>query len=351
MRPNKGLYVGAITLILVLSLVTIWSTASELFYSQLAFVVAGVIIVLSLSRFDTRNLFSIATFLYVLSIFLLVLTMMIGSNIRGSVRWINLGFFNLQTSEIVKPLLAIFYSSYLSKFKPEKWMDLFKFLFLAAIPTALIVIQPDLGSALTLLCLPLVLLIFTGSFKKIMILGIVFLALVVPLEAQLLKQYQRQRIETFINPYKDPRGAGYNVIQATIAVGSGGLLGKGVKLGTQSHLNFLPERHTDFIFASFVEEFGFVGAMILLTAYYVVFSISLQTAKILKDKNASLLSISVLTVFAFQTIVNVGMNLGVMPITGITLPLFSYGGSSLLSFAILIGLQLRQLDLTTPFEI
>ncbi|MFZ3069285.1 MAG: FtsW/RodA/SpoVE family cell cycle protein [Microgenomates group bacterium] len=351
MRPNKGLFIAALILVLVLGLITIWSTVPDLFFTQLEFVVAGIIIVFLLSRLDTRTFFSISTGLYVAGIFLLILTMILGRNIRGSVRWIDLGIFNLQTSEIVKPFLAIFYASYLSQNKITKWKDILKFLLLAMIPVAIVVTQPDLGTALTLICLPLALLIFTGHIKKLLIIGAVFLAVAIPLESYFLKPYQRQRIDTFINPYKDPQGAGYNVIQATIAVGSGGIFGKGVKLGTQSHLNFLPERHTDFIFASFVEEFGLVGASFLLAAYFFIFYTCLQTGKILRDSRASLLSLSVFTIMAFQTVVNIGMNLGVMPVTGITLPLFSYGGSSLLSFAILIGLQLRQLDLITPFEI
>jgi len=351
MRPNKGLFVAATVIILILGLITNWSTVPDLFFTQLTFAVIGIIIVFLLSRFDTRTFFSLSWFLYLLSIFLLVLTLIVGKNIRGSVRWIDLGFFNLQTSEIAKPFLAIFYSSYLSKNKIGKWKEMFKFLGLAILPIILIVIQPDLGSALILTFLPLALLVFTGNFKKLMIIAFVFFAIAIPLESKYLKPYQRQRIDTFINPYKDPQGAGYNVIQATIAVGSGGVIGKGVKLGTQSHLNFLPERHTDFVFASFVEEFGLVGATFLLGAYFVIIQNCLRAGQVLRDKKESLLSLSIFSIFIFQTMVNVGMNLGIMPVTGITLPLFSYGGSSLLSFAILVGLQLHQLDLITPFEI
>jgi rod shape determining protein RodA len=351
MRPNKGLFITSLLLVLILGLITIWSTAPELFFTQLAFAVAGIIIVYLLSKFDTITFFSLSNFLYIVSLVLLLLTMIVGKNIRGSVRWIDLGIFNLQTSEIIKPLLAITYCQYLTQNKITKWGELLKFLGLALIPVILVASQPDLGSALTLICLPLVLLIFTGHFKKLLILGIIVLAVGLPLESRFLKPYQRQRLQTFINPYKDPQGAGYNVIQATIAIGSGGILGKGVKLGTQSHLNFLPERHTDFIFASFVEEFGLVGAAFVLLGYFVIFRTCLLSAKCQKENRSSLLSISIFTIFAFQTTVNIGMNLGIMPVTGITLPLFSYGGSSLLSFAILIGLQLRQLDLITPFEI
>lgn len=351
MRPKKGVFILSLILVLVLGLITIWSTAPELFFTQLEFTIAGIIIVLLLSRVDTRTLFSLSTGFYIVSILLLLLTMVVGRNIRGSVRWIDLGFFNLQTSEIAKPLLSIFYASYLGEHSIKKWKDLFIFLVLSFIPVVLVLIQPDLGSALTLFCLPLALLVFTGNLKKLMIIGVIVLVIGTPLESKILKPYQRQRIETFINPYKDPQGAGYNVIQATIAVGSGGVFGKGVKLGTQSHLNFLPERHTDFVFASFVEEFGLIGATCLLFAYYLIFKTCLDVGRFVKDKRISLLTLSVFTIFSFQTIVNIGMNLGVMPVTGITLPLFSYGGSSLLCFAILVGLELRQLDLITPFEI
>lgn len=351
MRQSKGLLISVLILIQVLSLVTIWSTFPELFLTQLSFVLVGVIIILLLSKVDLSLIFSLSTFLYVGSLILLVLTLFVGRNIRGSVRWIDLGFFNLQTSEIVKPLLAIYYSAYLSKLKKISWKEIGFFLFLAMLPVLLIAAQPDLGSALTLTFLPLALLAFSGQIKKLVLVGIIFLMMAVPLESKLLKPYQRQRLETFINPYKDPQGAGYNVIQATIAVGSGKILGKGVKLGTQSHLNFLPERHTDFIFASFVEEFGLLGALVLFSSYAVIFHYCLLNIRRLRERSLILLSLSVFLLFLFQFVVNVGMNLGIMPVTGITLPLFSYGGSSLLSFAILIGIELRQLDLVAPFEI
>lgn len=351
MRQSKGILIAALVLIEVLSLVTIWSTAPDLFMSQLAFVITGTIIIFLLGKSDIPLLLNLGNFFYVLSLLLLVATMIFGRNIRGSVRWIDLGFFNLQTSEIIKPFLAIFYSAYLANIKKMEWKQLFIFLGLALIPIILVVIQPDLGSALTITFLPLALLVVSGQFKKLLILGVIFTALFLPLESKLLKPYQRQRLETFVNPYTDPKGAGYNVIQATIAVGSGKIFGKGVKLGTQSHLNFLPERHTDFIFASFVEEFGLIGSVVLFASYFVLFSYCLLAIKRLHDHGQVLLSLSVFLLFFFQFVVNVGMNLGIMPVTGITLPLFSYGGSSLLSFAILVGLLMRQLELITPFEI
>ncbi len=351
MRQNNGVLFFALFFIEALSLITIWSTAPELFVTQLVFVIAGVIIIYLLGKIDISLLLGFGWTFYVASILLLLITMAIGRNIRGSVRWIDLGLFNLQTSEIIKPLLAIFYSAYLSKMSKKGWKPLLKFIGIFMAPVILVALQPDLGSALTLIFLPLALLAFTGQIKKLIVVAVIFLALVIPLESKLLRPYQRQRLETFINPYSDPKGAGYNVIQSTIAVGSGKIFGKGVKLGTQSHLNFLPERHTDFIFASFLEEFGLVGATVLFVSYYILFSFCLKALKRLPDHEQNLLSLSIYFLLLFQFVVNVGMNLGIMPVTGITLPLFSYGGSSLLSFAILIGLLLRQLDVITPFEI
>jgi len=351
MKPRKGSIIFVLLLIQILGLVTIWSTAPDLFATQFSFFVSSVIIIFLISQVDIDLLFSLSGALYVTSIILLLLTAVIGKNIRGSVRWIDLGFINLQTSEIVKPLLAIFYSQFLSKNNLKSMKSFALFMVLAIIPVILVARQPDLGSALTLLFLPIALLSITGHLKRLLVIGVVAAVILIPLESKFLKPYQRQRIESFINPYKDPKGAGYNVIQATIAIGSGELWGKGVRLGTQSQLNYLPERHTDFIFASFAEEFGFLGIAVLFSAYYFLFSRYLRISSLLRQKSHVLLSLSVFFVFLFQTVVNIGMNLGVMPVTGITLPIFSYGGSSLLSFAILIGLELRLLDLMTPFEI
>jgi len=351
MKQPKGSIIFSLFILLSLGLVIIWSTAPELFLTQLSFFVAGVILVVLLQKVDINLLFSISGIFYILSILLLFLTEIVGRNIRGSVRWIDLGFFNLQTSEIIKPLLAIFYSQYLSTHSLKTTKSFIIFMALSIFPVVLVAKQPDLGSALTLFFLPLALLAVTGHFKKLLVFGIVALAIFLPLESKVLKPYQRQRLESFINPYQDPQGSGYNVIQATIAIGSGGLFGKGVRLGTQSQLNFLPERHTDFVFASFSEEFGFLGIAVLFSLYFFLLSRFLRISSQLRQSNHSLLSLSVFFIFIFQAVVNIGMNLGVMPVTGITLPIFSYGGSSLLSFALLIGLELRLLDLITPFEI
>lgn len=351
MQKTKLWLLCSLFLISTLSLVTIWSTVPSLFIVQLSFLIVGILVVFFVSKVDASLLFSFSFFWYVLSLILLIATFFIGRNIRGSVRWIDFGFFNLQTSELIKPLLAIFYSSYLANNSLKKSKDFIVFLGIILLPVLIVAKQPDLGSALTLLFLPISLLIAAGYLKQIIIGLLMFLVIAIPLESKLLKPYQKERLETFVNPYRDPKGAGYNVIQATIAVGSGGILGKGVRLGTQSHLNYLPERHTDFIFASFSEEFGLLGVSVLFLSFFIIFRYCLDIARRQKENRTYYLIFSVFSLFFFQFVVNVGMNLGIMPVTGITLPIFSYGGSSLLSFAILIGILIRQLDLLPPIEI
>lgn len=351
MQKSSFGFFSAIFILQALSLATIWSTYPSLFLTQLSFLIVGALIIFLISKTDHTILFSMSTLWYVISIFLLVLTFFVGRNIRGSVRWIDFGFFNLQTSELIKPLLAIFYSSYLAKYPIKNFSDYTKYILLSLIPVVLVAKQPDLGSALTIMFLPFFLLMVSGHFKQIFIFGLIFLSVAIPLESMLLKPYQKTRIETFLNPYKDPQGAGYNVIQAIIAVGSGGFFGKGVKLGTQSHLNFLPERHTDFIFASFAEEFGLFGVLVFLCCFYYIFRFFLYVSGQQKSLGSYLLCLSGFATILFQFVVNVGMNMGLMPVTGITLPLFSYGGSSLLSFAIFLGFLVRQLDLLPPIEI
>lgn len=351
MQKSKFGIFASIFVLQVLSLVTIWSTYPSLFLTQISFVLVGILIIYLVSRVDHSILFSMPYLWYFLSIALLIVTHFVGRNVRGSIRWIDFGFFNLQTSELIKPLLAIFYSAYLVKYPLKKLSHYAKFLLLSLVPVALVANQPDLGSALTIFFLPIFLLMVSGHFKQILIFGVIFLSIAIPLESTLLKPYQKERIETFLNPYKDPQGAGYNVIQAIIAVGSGGFFGKGVKLGTQSHLNFLPERHTDFIFASFAEEFGLFGVLVFLFCFYYIFRFFLYVSSRQKQQGSFLLCLSGFSVIFFQFVVNVGMNMGLMPVTGITLPLFSYGGSSLLSFAIFLGYIVRQLDLLPPIEI
>jgi rod shape determining protein RodA len=257
----------------------------------------------------------------------------------------------MQTSEIVKPLLAISYAGFLANHRLNKYKNLALYLIIITIPALLVKAQPDLGSSLVLLALAGFMAAFAGLGKKKLLAFLLLLLTLVPVAPLFLKDYQLDRIESFLNPYHDPRGKGYNAIQSVIAIGSGGFFGKGVRLGTQSHLNFLPERHTDFIFASFAEEFGLLGVILVILAYYHLLITLSQISQTAKEDEYRYLALGILAIFTFQTLVNIGMNLGLVPVTGITLPLFSYGGSSLISFMMLLGLSLKLLELTPSHRI
>lgn len=350
MNRKRGILIS-VGLLLCFGLTTIWSTVPSLFWVQLGFLGIGLVIALIFYKLDLSIAFSLSTFLYIFSILLLVVTMFFGQSIRGATRWIGIGNNQLQTSEVVKPLLALAYAGFLAEHNLKKVKNLLIFSVVALIPVLMVKAQPDLGSALVLLVLAAFMGLFAGVNLRYAALVLLLSTLLIPLAPHFLKDYQLNRIESFINPYHDPKGKGYNVIQSVIAIGSGGLLGKGVRLGTQSHLNFLPERHTDFIFASFAEEFGLLGITLVLTAYFYLLNRLFEVSRKLKEPAERLLAIGILAIFMFQCVINIGMNLGIMPVTGITLPLFSYGGSSLLSFAALLGLSLRLLELTPTHKL
>lgn len=349
---NRGTWYASIIVILSLGLTTIWSTVPELFWIQSIFICLGFLLAFLISRFDIRILFSFSVPFYLLSIILLIVTLVYGQNIRGASRWLVLGDFRLQTSELAKPFLAIFFANFISNYKLNKVKNLLIYLLLAAIPVYLVKVQPDLGSSMVLAVLIIAPLFYSDLPRKYFLILPLILLLTLPLLPKLLHSYQLERVKSFLDPYHDPQGSGYNVIQSVIAVGSGGIIGKGVRLGTQSHLNFLPERHTDFIYASFAEEFGFLGQVILLSAYFIFLKGLVSIADSLRrDKPLFYLTLGILSVFSFQIVVNIGMNLGLMPVTGITLPLFSYGGSSLLALGIILGLTQGLLDLSPKIRI
>lgn len=340
MDKKSGLLIS-VGLILSLGLTTIWSTAPSLFLVQVSYLLIGFLVALIFYKFDMSTISGLSMQIYFLTISLLVLTILFGQSARGATRWL----LGMQTSEIAKPLLIISYAGFLTKHRLDRVKNLIIYIFLTLIPVILVKVQPDLGSSLVLFALSSFMGIFAGiSGRKIAVL-LFFLLLFIPVAPYFLHDYQLDRLESFWNPYHDPRGKGYNVIQSVIAIGSSGLLGKGVRLGTQSHLNFLPERHTDFIFASFAEEFGLLGIIAILLAYYYLLTKLLDIAKNTRDGQNRYLALGVFSVFSFQTLVNIGMNLGILPVTGITLPFFSYGGSSLISFTMLLGISLRLLEL------
>lgn len=336
----------SLVVILLLGLTTIWSTVPSLFWIQFMFICLGVLIAVTLRKIDPRILAGFSWPMYIMTILLLLATLFFGQNIRGSSRWLVIGPLNLQPSELAKPFLAIFFADYIARNSLKTITSTITFLILASLPIYLIKIQPDLGSALVIAALALSHLFYSDFTRKYLVILPIAFIITLPFLSNFLHSYQLERLKSFVDPYHDPKGSGYNVIQSVIAIGSGGLIGKGVRLGTQSHLNFLPERHTDFIFASFSEEFGFLGIAILLSAYLIVLRLFVHLCTSLRhDPFLFHLSLSIFTVFGFQIVVNVGMNLGLLPVTGITLPMFSYGGSSMLTFFTLLGLSLGLLEL------
>lgn len=327
----------SVAIIGALGLALLWSLAPNLFFQQLIFFLIGFIFFFIFSQIDFRIWQNLRWFIYVGSILFLILTFILGQITRGSIRWIQIGPLTIQASELVKPFLVAFFAFWFSqeKFKISRLVLAFILLF---IPAFLIFSQPDLGSTLVLSATFLGILYALDLPILVLWSGIVFFLVFLPSSWFLLADYQRERILSFLNPGADPLGSGYNLIQSVISVGSGELFGRGLGKGTQSHLAFLPERHTDFIFASFTEELGFVGAAMILTLYFILLWRILKIAQNARQDSAKFFVLGIFMMLLFQIFINVGMNLGIVPVTGITLPFLSYGGSSILAIMISLGM-------------
>jgi rod shape determining protein RodA len=288
---------------------------------------------------DYRTLSSASIILYFAGISLLILVLILGKTKLGSTRWIDFGFFNFQPSEIFKVILILTLSNFLSKKENILIIDFIIYLFMIALPVVLVLLEPDLGTALIYVIIGIALFIACKT-KEIYLLisGLIFAVLSPVLWFFVLKPYQRERILTFIDPNHDPFGSGYNVLQSTISVGSGGLLGRGLGHGSQSQLNFLPIQHTDFIFATLAEELGFIGAGLLLILFIILIIRIIGIAASAKDAIGRYICFGVATMILAQILINVGMNIGIMPVTGIPLPLISHGGSSLFTTMIALGI-------------
>ncbi len=314
----------------------------KLAVNQIVFVGLGVLIMTVIVFFDYRLLKSFTTALYAIMIMLLIFVLYIGKVAGGASRWINLGFFQLQPSEISKLILIIILAKYFS----DHHHDIYQFRHIiisgifVAIPLILVASQPDLGTALVFVAIWGGMLLISGIKKiYIFLIGILGLASF-PIFWNFLKDYQKNRILTFLNPTTDPLGEGYNVIQSKIAIGSGRFLGRGLGHGSQSYLNFLPQaaQHTDFIFAVLAEELGFLGSILLFVLFLIILIRILRIARLSRDNFGMFLTIGIIVMFTFQILVNIGMNLGLMPITGIPLPFVSYGGSSIILVFCALGI-------------
>jgi len=297
---------------------------------------------------DFRGLRVYRLHMYVGMLVLILLVFVIGSAAKGGQRWIDLGFFNLQPSEIAKVVMIVVISAYLADRQRGDFeaQTTFTTLGYTIIPAVLVFLQPDFGTTLVLVAVTLALLFIYGTrWLHFAVIGAVVgagLGLVIKvlptIGIQLLKPYQIDRLLVFLHPDHDPTGSGYHLLQSKIAIGSGMLTGKGLYQGTQTQLNFLPEHHTDFVFSVLGEELGFVGAAILLALYILVIWRGLRIAVISESLFGSLIAGGIVAMFLFQIFVNIGMTIGIMPITGIPLPFMSYGGSSMVSNLLAVGL-------------
>jgi len=311
-----------------------------LFTQQMLYLILGLVLLYIVSRIDPIILWWSAPIGYILANILLFLSFF-GPAIRGATRWIFVGPLQLQPSELAKPLFLIAFARAIAAYPPRyiRYLPLHVAIF--ALPFLLIFRQPDLGTALVYASFWIAMMLAGGLPVRYLAASVLALVVVSPLLWGVLAPYQRARIETFINPTLDPRGAGYNALQATIAVGSGQWFGRGLGRGTQSHLRFLPEYHTDFIFATLVEEFGLVGGFLLLTIYGALLLRILAPLLrgLISDIFPFAYAVGLFTMILTQIFINAGMNMGIIPVTGITLPFVSYGGSSILSLTVAFGLS------------
>ena len=340
---------GMLVIVLVicaLGVVQIFSAAhgtawQDAWWKQMVWIGAGLLLMWVAASIDYHALLHHVTLLYVLSIGLLIMVLLIGKQAFGSTRWIPLApGFHLQVSEFVKLVIILLVARFMTELHGDtvEFRDMLKALALIVIPMLLVVKEPDLGTALTYLPILAVGAFLAGlNWRYLLVIGII-VVLVLPVGFHFLQPYQKARLVSFLDPDRDPRGTGYQVIQSKIAVGAGGMWGKGVTHGTQTQLRFLPVPHTDFIFSAFAEEHGFVGIIVALALYFMLLMQIVKNAQTAPDRAGMYICMGVAALLLFHVLVNVGMVVGRMPVTGIPLPLMSAGGSSMLSIFLMLGL-------------
>ena len=333
----------SITLLSIMGLFFLYSASQEdlnTVIKQSIFVGFGLILMFAVSQLDP-DFYKMSSGLFlVVSIVLIFITMFFGKEINGAKRWLDLGFFTLQTSEIVKISLPIFLASYLyNKPLPISAKHTFLTLILISFIFFLVYRQPDLGTGLVVFMAGVYILFLAGLSWKFIFTSFGLIVLSLPfLWNNFLQPFQRQRILTYLDPSSDPYGSSWNITQSKIAIGSGGMSGKGFQEGSQAHLNFLPEAETDFIFAVIAEEFGFVGVCILLSIFFFILLRCLYLAFNARDRFCRLTIGGLSLVFASTLFINLGMVVGIIPVVGMPMPFISKGGSSLLSFYIAFGI-------------
>jgi rod shape determining protein RodA len=379
--------------LVLISLLSVYSATNlpgqySIFVKHVLWIFSGLLVALFFYFFPVQKLIRLSVWLYILSTIFLVIVLFIGKKTSGSESWIQVGRFQFQPSEFAKFTTILILAYFLSRrnVEPDRIITLIVSAVLTLIPIFLVILQPDLGTAivfgsiflgvtfwagvpafwLILILSPMVVILASFLSMKIFIIALILTTLVFILMRRsliltflvialnlmvgltsehiyhkVLKPHQQKRIATFLNPSSDPLGAGYNVIQSKIAIGSGGLTGKGFLKGTQTQLRFVPAQWTDFIFCVPAEEFGFIGSAIILILYFILLWRILNLASILKQRFASLVAIGIFSTWAFHVVVNIGMTLGLFPVIGIWLPFLSYGGSAMWMNMAMVGLLLN----------
>lgn len=311
---------------------------------QIYWICAGVVIMFAVSLINYQVLLENVHWMYIASIVSLISVLLFGRKYLGAKRWIQFPGFHFQPSEWVKLVLILAMAKYFAEYQDRELSlkELVKAGAIVFVPMLMVLKQPDLGTSLTYVPVAAMALFLGGLRMKHAIVAVILAAVLMPaVWYKGLKPYQKERLTTFISPEADSKGSGYQVIQSLVAVGSGGLTGKGIAKGTQTQGQFLPVPHTDFIFAAWSEEHGFVGAILLLLLYFMVLMRLIQNAQTAPDRAGTFVIMGVVAVLAFHILVNVGMVVGFMPVTGIPLPLMSYGGSSVLFTFLALGIVMN----------
>jgi len=341
-RPIDKVLFGLTMAIVAVGFVTLFSAADQSLNrvgNQAVSLGVALLAMWVVANVPPQTLARVAVPLYLAALAMLVGVTLLGVVVNGSRRWLNLGITRIQPSELMKVALPLMLAWYFQKFESRlRWGDFVLATVLIAIPVVLIMKQPDLGTSLLILASGFYVLFLAGLSWKVIVGLAVAGAAAAPFAWNMLHDYQRKRILTFLDPSQDPLGAGYHTTQATIAIGSGGVVGKGWLNGTQTHLDFLPERHTDFIFAVFGEEFGLVGNVVLIVLYLALVVRGMMIAANASTLFGRLMAGSVTLMLFTYAFVNMGMVSGVLPVVGVPLPFISYGGTALLSLFIGIGI-------------
>ncbi len=312
---------------------------------QIYWILIGICIAIMVCSIDYHLFQDMAYWFYGILIFLLLVVLLMGKTSMGATRWLHLGFVSFQPSELMKIVIIMVYAHYLANFTAPGGLtlkDLVNPFLLLAGPAILIMKQPDLGTASLVILIALSMLLYAGvRIRAIVTLLLAGLPAIFLGWHYYLRGYQKERLLNFLNPERDPLGSGYHIIQSKIAVGSGGLTGKGFMQGTQSQLRFLPEQHTDFAFSVFSEEWGFAGCLVMLLLYLALILWGLNIARRCNDNFGSLLAVGVTAMLFWHIVINIGMVIGLFPVVGVPLPLFSYGGTSMITSMVGLGILLN----------